>query len=135
MEPITTAAAISAVVTYFAKSFADNQSFKEFTSDFSTATVDWIKPLFLKEDGTVKEVVEQLKAKPDSTARKEAVEALLKIELEDHPKKATHLQEMLALINEKTVGTGNQVFNQGAKIAQQNINSKVDNSGTSFTVN
>ena len=43
MEPIT----IAAIVGYLAKTLKDNKTFKDFTTDFTDATVRWIRPRFL----------------------------------------------------------------------------------------
>lgn len=101
MEPLTTTAAISAVVGYLANTFAENKTFKDFTKDFSTATVEWIKPLFLKEDDEPKQVIQSLEKKPDSTARKKGVEAALEIAVEDNPQLASYLQALAKEILEK----------------------------------
>lgn len=50
MEPISTTAMIAAVAGYLAKKFQDNQSIHDFFNDFTGATVDWLRPIFLKDD-------------------------------------------------------------------------------------
>lgn len=101
MEPVTTTAMISAIVGYMAKTFSDSKSFKDFTNDFSSAVVDWIKPLFLKEDDSPKEVLEKLQKTPASETKQEAVCAHIKSDLEDNPMNIAFLKTMYDKIKEK----------------------------------
>ena len=94
MEPITTTAIISSIVGYLAKTFQDNKTFQDFTKDFTSATVHWIRPLLLQDDDTPKEALAKLATSPESAARRKAVEGLLEGELEDHPDVKVHLEEM-----------------------------------------
>ena len=84
MEPVTTAAAVSTVVGYLAKKIKDNKSIQSFLDDFTEATVNWIRPIFL-EDDKPKEVLRDLEAKPESTNRQEAMKNKIAIALEDNP--------------------------------------------------
>lgn len=97
MEPIT----ISLIVGYLAKKLKDNKTFQDFTSDFTSATVNWIRPLFLKDDGTPKEALEKLAANPESESRQKMIQASLEAELEENPKAKEYLQEMYRVIKEK----------------------------------
>lgn len=116
MEPITTSAMIGGIVAYLAK----EKSVKEFFSTFTDETIKWIKPLFLKEDGSEKEAIQKLKEKPDSTGRQGIVKSLLEIEVEDNPKAEGFIKEIFEkmsttkeggkivnIINSKNVNTGN----------------------------
>ncbi|MGB1204152.1 MAG: hypothetical protein ACPG5B_00830 [Chitinophagales bacterium] len=62
---VATGAMIGAVVTYLAKKLKDNKSVNDFFSDFTGATVDWLRPVFLTDDDEVKEVVRDLAAEPN----------------------------------------------------------------------
>lgn len=84
MEPIT----LGLIVGYLAKKLKDNKSLQDFFNDFTTESVKWIRPLFLKEDGTEEKIIQKLKENPESTAKQDAVKALLASELEDHPEAA-----------------------------------------------
>lgn len=123
MEPITTAAAISAVVGYLAKTFADNKSVQEFTKDFSTATVEWIKPLFLTSNGEPKDAVKSLQTKPDSNARKKGVESVLEIAIEDNPEAEQYIKSMAAEIYKKAVR------GEAVNITGKNINTGTISAG------
>lgn len=105
MEPITT---IASVVTYLATKLKENQSVKTFFDDFTEATVNWIRPIFLKEDGTEEKVIQKLKENPDSIVKQEAVKAAIASEIEDNPEAEKLLQEMAKIIAEKT---GNTITN------------------------
>lgn len=119
MEPITTTAMIGTVVGYLAKKLQDNKSVQDFFSDFTEATVKWIRPLFLTEEGKPKEVLEKLQEKPDSEARQNAVKNTLEIALEDDPSIEAQLKtlfealqdkaqkgEQISIINSQNVVTG-----------------------------
>lgn len=101
MEPITTTVAISTIVGYLAKKLKDNKSVQAFFDDFTEATVNWIKPIFIKEDGTPEKVVKDLQEKPDSVAKQEVAKSLIASALEDNPQAEVFLQAMLKSIQEK----------------------------------
>ncbi|UTA68064.1 hypothetical protein [Emticicia sp. 21SJ11W-3] len=97
MEPVT----ISLIVGYLAKKLNDNKTFQDFTSDFTSATINWIRPFFLNDDGKPKEALEKLKANPESESRQKMVQAILESEIEDNPESKKYLQEMYQVIKEK----------------------------------
>ena len=101
MEPITTTAMIGTVVGYLAKKLADSKTFQDFTNEFSDAVVKWIKPIFLKEDNSPKEVLENLKKKPESSVRQDAAKAAIAINLEDNSDAEKLIAEMTTIINKK----------------------------------
>jgi hypothetical protein len=120
MEPITTTAMIGTVVGYLAKKLQDNKSVQDFFSEFTDATVKWLRPLFLTEDEKPKEAVQKLLEKPDSEPRQNAVKNTLEIALEEDPTIETHLKaiynalqakagkgEQISIINSENVVTGN----------------------------
>lgn len=120
--PLATPAIIGGIVTYLGTQLAQNKSISGFISEFTGATVDWLKPLFLKEDGTEKEALKQLQENPSSKASQKAVESLFEFKLEQDPATAEqHLQAMWkkisateegqrihnTIINSTNVNTGN----------------------------
>ena len=133
MEPVTTTAAIGTVVGYLAKTLKDNKSIQDFFKDFTDATVAWIRPVFLQDDETPKEVLANLQQNPDSQPRQEAVKNALAIELENNPQAEQFLKEMSEVIQEKHPGVFN-IDNRGAKIGQQNIGSTVTNTNPNFNI-
>ncbi len=137
MEPINTTVAISTVVGYLAKKLKDNKSVQGFFDDFVEGTINWIKPIFVREDGTTKEVVKDLQEKPDSPARQDAVKSILAVALEDNPQAEALLREMLKVIQQKepslvktntisTTGDGNKTYQDisGSTITDNSINQK-----------
>ena len=100
MESITTTAIISTIVGYLAKKLKDNQTFQDFTKDFTSATINWIRPLFLVEDKP-KEVLEKLTINPESEIKQKMAQTVLESELEDNPKAKEYLQEIFDKIKEK----------------------------------
>ncbi|MPR35545.1 hypothetical protein [Salmonirosea aquatica] len=120
MEPITTTAMISAVVTYLAKKLKDNESVQDFFSDFTEATVNWIKPIFITEDKKPKEIIEDLKADPADELNTGAVENALAKALKRNPEAEADLKAMydslqakasrgesIRIMHSKNVNTGN----------------------------
>ncbi|NBA78263.1 hypothetical protein GOQ04_22075 [Emticicia sp. ODNR4P] len=108
MEPITTTALATSVVTYLAGKLKENQSVKAFFDDFTEATVNWIRPIFLKEDGTEKSAIQDLKKEPDNLAKQEAVKAVIVSKIEDNPAAEQFLLEMAKAIASKTGNTTTQ---------------------------
>jgi len=100
MEPITTSVAIAGIVGYLGSQLKKNKSVGGFISEFTEATINWIKPLFLKEDGNLQKELQKLKENPDSEAKQNAVKAMLESEIEDNPETINYLKE----IHEKLIG-------------------------------
>jgi hypothetical protein len=105
MEPITTTAAVATVVGYLTKTLKDNKSIKGFFDDFTEATVNWLKPIFIKEDGSEEKIIQKLQENPDSEAKQNAVKAAIASEIEDNPSAEKWLKEMAAIIATKTGNT------------------------------
>jgi hypothetical protein len=114
MPVFTTAAMIGGIVTYVGTQLAKNESLSGFFNDFTAETVNWIKPLFLKEDGTLQKEVEKLKNNPTDT-KKQRVELILQDELEDNPNAEQYIKEIFEKISET---------DEGGKIVNNITNSK-----------
>jgi hypothetical protein len=99
---ITTTAAVASVVGYLAKKLKDNSSIQEFFNDFTEATVNWIKPIFIKEDGTEEKVVQKLKENPESEIKQNALKTAIESEIEDNPDAEKWIKEMAQIIAQKT---------------------------------
>lgn len=91
-----------AVVAYLAKQFKANKPVQEFFADFSEATVDWLRPIFLRDEEEPETAVKKLMSNPDSTAKQEALKALLVSELEDRPELMEHLRQLVQQIQAKS---------------------------------
>ncbi|GAB4500322.1 MAG: hypothetical protein OHK0019_38520 [Saprospiraceae bacterium] len=133
MEPVTTTAMIGTVVGYLAKTLKDNKSIQDFFKDFTDAAVAWIRPVFLKDDDSPKEVLENLKQNPDSQPRQDAVKNAIAIALEENPQAEKWLKEMSEVIR-KNHPDFFRIDNTGASIGQQNIGSTVTNTGANFNI-
>jgi len=134
MEPVTTTAMIGTIVGYLAKKLKDNQSIQDFFSDFTSATVAWIRPLFLKNDNENEKIIADLIKKPDSTAKLGQVEMAIASHLEDNPQYEEHLKAMfdtlqekaskgeaIHISNSKNVNTGKITAGGNVIIGDQNI--------------
>lgn len=111
MEPITTALAINAVVLYLAKKLADNKGISSFFNDFTDASVAWIKPVFLTDEGKEKELIQDLIADPNEPLNKVAIETAIAKAVKKNPDAEQLLQEMAKVIqqNEPSLGTHNTI--------------------------
>lgn len=116
MEPITTAALI-----LLAKNLAEKgleKAFETTGEEVSKNAVNWIKGLFTKNEKIRPELLE-LQEKPESTARLNAVKAVIEKDLEDNPESEKYLQEIY-----------NKLLNSNSDIKNsKNVNSGTINSG------
>lgn len=101
MEPISTNVMISSVVSHLSKTLKENKSLKDFFSDFTDATVDWIRPLFLIDDEIPKEQIQDLHLDPNNKLNLDAIENILAKELHKNPDSLPLLQEMYSKVMEK----------------------------------
>lgn len=108
MEPITTTAMISTVVGYLAKKLKDTKSVQDFFKDFTDATVQWVRPLFLKDENRNEKIIEDLLKNPESDNKKGQVAMAIASHLEDNPNHEIHLQAMYDTLLKK-VGNGDSI--------------------------
>ena len=119
MEPATTTAMIGTVAGYLVKTLKENKSIKDFFNDFTDATVNWMRPVFLKDENQYEKIIEDLIKNPDSPAKKQIVESTIASHLEDNPSEEHQLKAMyeqlqakattdksIIIINSKNVVTG-----------------------------
>lgn len=119
MEPVSTTVMVSAVVGYLAKKLKDNKSVEDFFKDFTEATINWIKPIFITEGQKPKEIIEDLKADPADELNTGAVENALAKALKRNPGAEADLKAMydslqakasqgesISIVNSKNVNTG-----------------------------
>ena len=112
---------IGTVVGYLAKKLKDNKSVKDFFLDFTSATVKWIRPIFLTDDDKHKEILEDLKADPTEKLNKDAVENAIAKILKKDPQGEVFLKEMYNSIKAKE--------NKGETISIVNSKNVMVNSG------
>ena len=105
MEPISTAA-IATVVGYLAKTLKENKSIKTFFSDFTEATVNWIRPIFVEGEAP-KELLKNLQEAPDDGLNQSDVNNALQRAIRNNPDAEKMLLEMAEIIRKKTGETGN----------------------------
>ena len=118
MPAVPTSAMIGAIVTFLGNKLANNESVNSFFDDFSEATVNWIKPLFIEEDDTPTRSFEKFTANPSSESKQKLLQVTLESELEDNPEAEAYIREMyekisqteegkIIISNSKNVNTGN----------------------------
>ena len=92
---------IGTVVGYLTKTLKEHKSVKDFFNDFTDATVNWMRPLFLKEENQYEKIIEDLMKKPDSPIKQQQVETAIASHLEDSPSDEQHLKAMYEQLQEK----------------------------------
>jgi hypothetical protein len=119
MEPATTTAMIGTIVGYLAKTLKENKSIKDFFTDFTDATVNWLRPVFLKDDEEPKEIIKDLKTDPIERLNVDAVENAVAKAIKKEPDLEQQLKAMyeqlqfkaandntINIINSKNIVTG-----------------------------
>ncbi len=119
MEPITL---IATVAGYLAKKLKDNESVKDFFNDFTEATVNWIKPIFITEDEKPKEMIEDLAADPTDPLNTQSVENALAKALKKDPKGEAFLKEMYDTIQKKASQGQSIVITDSNNVNTGNVN-------------
>lgn len=121
MEPLTTSAMIGGIVAFLGGKLSKDKSVNNFLSEFSEATINWIKPIFLKEDDTPKEMIEKLIKDPKEQLYQDSIKNALAISVKENPEAEKYIQEIFEkisateedgkivnnIINSKNVNTGN----------------------------
>lgn len=134
MEPLTTTAMIGTIVGYLAKTLKENKSVKDFFNDFTDGTVNWIRPLFLKDENQYEKIIEDLMKKPDSLIKQQQVETAIASHLEDNSADEVHLKAMceklqemaktdksiMNIINSKNVVTGSIISSGNVIVGDNN---------------
>lgn len=92
-----------AAVGYLVKAIKDNKALDNFQNDFIGATVNWIRPLFLRDDKSEKDQLKDLKEKPDSASKQTAVKAEIQEYLEENPTQAAELQKLIDQLNQANI--------------------------------
>lgn len=123
---------IATVVGYLASQLKENVSIKSFLNDFAEGTVNWMRDIFLKKDGSENDMVRSLKEKPDSPAKQNVVKAAIASALEDNPSNEHFLLAMAKVIAEKT---RNKATNNTMNVTGDNNNSIQGISGSTITIN
>ena len=132
MEPITTTAMISTVVGYLAKKLKDNQSVQDFFNDFTDATVQWVRPLFIKPDNAYEKIIEDLVKNPDSSPKQQLVEATIASHLEDAPQHESDLKTLYEAITQKEATTNTAIVKGHVNKTYQGVsNSTITDSSVS----
>lgn len=94
MEPITTAAAATAVVSYMAQKLKENKSVGNLFDGITDRIVSWIRPLFLGENDQPKETMEDLKDNPEEPLNQEAAVNVIAKSLKKMPEAEALLMEL-----------------------------------------
>ncbi len=132
MPAVSTSVMIGAIVTYLGNKLAKNESVNEFFDDFSTATVNWIKPLFIEEDDTPTRSLEKFSTNPNSESKQTLLKATLESELEDNPDAEQYIREIFEKISQSEEGA--KIINTLNVTGDNNITMQ-GNEGSSITIN
>ncbi|MGH1339466.1 MAG: hypothetical protein ACRBFS_25335 [Aureispira sp.] len=86
MNKIEVSKMITGIVSYLGEKQKRGEPLQDFISQFDEGTQKWLHMLFFTKDGVEKETFQTWKEKLDSSARREAIESLFKVKLEDEPR-------------------------------------------------
>jgi hypothetical protein len=121
MEQVTTTAMVATVVGYLAKKVKDNKSVQDFFSDFTDASVNWLRPIFLQDDKP-KDIIEDLQKDPNDRLNSNAIEnAIAKV-----LKKEPALEEQIKILYDKIVSSGSNLALKGLTTKTGVIEIKVE---------
>jgi predicted HTH transcriptional regulator len=94
MEPTTTTAAIATITNGLVQHLKANKAVTAFFDDFTEASKQWLRPFFLKADGTPKKVIDELQEMPENTTIQAKLQAVIENNLQDNPTAETLLLEI-----------------------------------------
>ena len=98
MEPISAAAA-----GYLVAAIKENKDLKKFGNDFFGAFIHWIKPIFLKDDETEKEALQNLKNNPDDKFNQQAAANEIERHLAQSPTDVVTLEHWIQQLKDINV--------------------------------
>jgi phenylalanyl-tRNA synthetase alpha subunit len=104
-ELITTSGMAKTVATYLSDSVKESKALKSFFTDFTDATVKWLRPIFLIDDKEEKEMIKDLIEKPDDTDNLQEIETAIIKAVKKQPELETTLAELVKEIQAKTGNT------------------------------
>lgn len=104
-ELITTSGMAKTVATYLADSVKESKALKSFFTDFTDATVKWLRPIFLIDDKEEKEMIKDLIEKPDDTDNLQEIETAIIKAVKKQPELEAALAELVKEIQAKTGNT------------------------------
>jgi len=131
MEPVTSL--ISAAVSYMVETISGAKSFKDFIEDFSNATIDWIRPIFLTDEEKPKEVLADLQKEPNDKLNIQAAENAIAKAIRDEPSLEIKLRD---LVNEMQKKSGDTTKKSNTITMHGNENTGIqDVSGSTININ
>jgi hypothetical protein len=100
MDPAT-ATLIGTVVGYLVKKVKESKSFKEFTNEFTDATVNWLRPIFLTPDDKPNKTLTDLQQNPDDEINQSSVSLEIAKAVRDNTSNFVALQKLVEEIEKK----------------------------------
>ena len=101
-ELITTSEMAKTVVSYLAGSLKESKALKSFFTDFTDATVQWLRPIFLIDDKEEKRMIKDLIENPDDTDNLQEIETAIIKTVKKQPELESSLVELFKEIQTKT---------------------------------
>ena len=117
METIATLA-----TGYLIKAIKENKDLSNLGNDFLSATIHWIRPLFLKDEAP--KALQNLQTNPDDPTTQKAVTKIIEQHITQNPTQLTELTALLKSLKEANIHPapiGNTINNYG------NIEKQVNN--------
>ncbi len=104
-ELITTSGMAKTVATYLADSVKESKALKSFFTDFTDATVKWLRPIFLIDDKEEKGMIKDLIENPDDADNLQEIETAINKAVKKQPELGSALAELFKEIQAKTGNT------------------------------
>jgi len=98
---IETVALAGTVVGYLAKKIKENKDVKEFFTDFTSATVNWIRPVFLTDENEPKESLKDLISDPEEKLFQEGLKVEIAKSIKKNPQNENLLKQLVKEISQK----------------------------------
>jgi hypothetical protein len=92
---------LASVVGYLAKKLEEDKSVKSFFSEFTEATVAWLRPIFLVDEETPKEAINDLGKAPSEKLNQDAVAISIAKALKADPALEGNLKAVYDALQEK----------------------------------
>ena len=123
MEPITSL--ITASVGYLIGKIKNNGKFQDFLDEFTGEAVMWLRPIFLKDDETPKDVLRDLTEEPDDELNIQEANISIAKAIRNNPALERNLrllsEEILLKAGPKFMKTNTQNISGNENIGMQDI--------------
>lgn len=126
MDSASSAAMAKTIANYLAGKIKKSKALDSFFEEFTEASINWIRPIFLKEDVTPKEVLQNLMDEPEDDLNLSDVSNAIQRKLRKNPDSRQLVQDIYNVIKAKE-GEQKSINISGGNNALGNINATKSN--------